>query len=263
VPTPDDFGRTGIAPTNLPLLDFLAAEFLRSNWSIHHMHRVIMNSQAYRMASQVENPEAAMADPEGNLFWRQHMRRLDAEAIRDSILVITGTLNDKRSGPSVFPSLSQEVRDAANPVSVASWIDSPAEEQNCRSVYLVVKRSLKIPFLETLDFANSSSPAGTRPVTTTAPQALLLLNDPWVHAQAEALLRRIGSDNTGEESARIECLWQLVYQRPPSSQEIRSASSFLTSQQQNIDPSTHSSGDAAWLSLCRALLNSNEMIYID
>jgi len=269
VPTPDDFGRTGMPPTNLPLLDFLAAELIRSGWSVHHVHRIILKSHAYRMTSRARNTIAASVDPEGGLFWRQNLRRLDAEAIRDSILAISGNLGAKREGPSVFPTLSQEVRDAANPVSLAQWTESPAEEQNCRSVYLSVKRSLKVPFLETLDFANSSSPAGIRSVTTTAPQALLLLNDPWVHQQARQWLQRVRSETGGREDAMLERLWKLAYQRSLSDAERQAAMRFLAeqsalaSQRAVGDASKAPNPDAAWESLCRTLLGSNETIYID
>jgi hypothetical protein len=256
VPTPDDFGRTGIEPSHPELLDFLAQEFIRSGWSIHHMHRLIMSTQAYAMASYGRNDIATTTDPEVRLVWRQQMRRMDAEAIRDSILTIAGTLTDKQGGPSIYPRLSQEVRDAANPVSISQWNESPLAEQSCRSVYLVVKRSLKVPFLETMDFANRSSPAGVRPVTTTAPQALLLLNDPWVHEQSAALVERLRSEVGSDASAMAEKLWLLAYQRLPSADERSNALRFLQQENPRDEQET-------WTSLCRAILNSNEFLYID
>ena len=256
VPTPDDFGRTGIEPSNPELLDFLAREFIRSGWSIHHMHRLIMSTQAYAMASNSVNEIGATNDPDVRLVWRQQMRRMDAEAIRDSILAIAGTLTDKQGGPSVYPRLSQEVRDAANPVSLSQWNESPLPEQSCRSIYLVVKRSLKIPFLETMDFANRSSPAGVRPVTTTAPQALLLLNDPWVREQSQALVARLRAEAGSDSSAMIKRLWLLAYQRAPSPDEREFALRFTEEQDPRDEQET-------WISLCRAVLNSNEFLYID
>ena len=268
VPTPDDFGQTGIPPSNLPLLDFLAAELIDSGWSLHHIHRIILSSHAYRMSSHVSNPAAETADPEARRFWRQNLRRLDAEAIRDSILLMAGNLGDKRSGPSVFPTLTQEVRDSANPVSLSQWLDSPPEQQNCRSVYLVVKRSLKVPLLESLDFANSSSPTATRPTTTTAPQALMLLNDPWVHAQADLLFKRLQREAGDDPSARIQRLWRIAYQRSATNEEERICLKFLSSQptrekEANIPQDDLPYKIGAWQSLCRAILNSSEAIYID
>lgn len=268
VPTPDDFGRTGRPPSNLPLLDYLASELVESGWSVRHIHRIILLSHAYRMSSRSEQPSAWRDDPEGELFWRQGLRRLDAEAIRDSMLWMAGNMGDKSSGPSVFPTLTPEVRESANPVSVSQWIDSPAEAQNCRSVYLVVKRSLKVPFLESLDFANSSSPVGVRTTTTTAPQALLLLNEPWVHQQAALLAQRIERETDASTDAKLSRLWWIVYQRRPESAELEIAKELLRKQTDSVSDrlgAERSDGfsSEAWQSLCRAVLNSNEAIYID
>lgn len=245
VPSIDDFGATGQKPNNLKLLDFLANELITSGWSIKHVHRIILTSESYSKSSRRAGLSAE------SLYGQPQLRRLDAESIRDSILTISGRLNDKRSGPSIYPSLTQEVKDAANPVSVSMWQESPRDQQDCRSVYLIVKRSLKVPFLETLDFANSTSPTPVRTVTTTAPQALLLLNDPWMHEQAEHLSRRVFHQVGEDSNKQIEFLWQLVYQRTPTGQEMQSALNYLGSDQQRV------------VSLCRALLNSSEFIYVD
>ncbi|MEO7318042.1 MAG: DUF1553 domain-containing protein, partial [Chthoniobacteraceae bacterium] len=252
VPTPDDFGRTGLPPTNPPLLDHLAAEFVAGGWSVKRMHRSIMTSRAYRMSSRAENADALAVDESNALLWRQNMRRADAEVIRDTMLAASGMLNPKQGGPSVFPTLPKEVH-----VTQASagngWKDSAPEEQNRRSVYLVVKRALKIPLLESLDFANSASPSGTRPVTTTAPQALMLLNDSFVHAQAAALAERIVREAGGQADAQVARAFQLVLQRTPTESERRAAKSLFADQPEH----------AAWQSFCRALLNVNEMIYVE
>jgi hypothetical protein len=215
-----------------------------------------MTTQAYAMASRYANEKGSVNDPDVRLVWRQQMRRMDAEAIRDSMLAISGALIDKQGGPSVYPRLSQEVRDAANPVSLSQWNESPLPDQSCRSVYLVVKRSLKIPFLETMDFANRSAPTGVRPVTTTAPQALLLLNDPWVRDQSETLAARLRSEAGNDANAMIQRLWLLAYQRTPSPDEREFALRFLAEQDPHHDRET-------WIGLCRAVLNSNEFLYID
>ena len=264
VATPDDFGRTGMPPVNQPLLDFLASELIASGWSVHHLHRIIMASHAYRMTSHATShgagAAAADADPTARFFWRQTIRRLDAEAIRDSMLAISGQLGKKDSGPSVYPKLSDEVRSSANQASF-QWPESPPDDQDCRSVYLGVRRALKVPFLETLDFANSSSPTVVRPTTTTAPQALLLLNEPWVYAQAVRLLDRLRREVGTGRSAMLERLWRLVYQRSPTRDEVTAAESFLLEQSPTAEAGQPS--DVAWTSLCRALLNSNEAIYVD
>ncbi len=265
VATTDDFGRTGSLPSHPELLDYLASEFVRSGWSVHRMHRILMRSRAYRMASSVPESQAAIAafDPEVQYFWRQRVRRLDAESIRDSMLQAAGNLGGKHSGPSVFPTLSNEVRDSANPVSLSGWIDSPFEEHNCRSIYLTVKRSLKIPFLETLDFVNSTSPTGVRSVTTTAPQALLLLNDPWVNIQAEGLARRVCDVAKSSGSDRQEVLWRIVYQRSPTPSERAAITNFLSDAVSLDGHRNASTIESEWIRTCHALLNTSEFLYID
>ncbi len=235
VPTIDDFGTTGLPPENIELLDYLAGELIRSGWSLKHLHRIILRSEAYRTA-------------------KPNVRRLDAESIRDSVLFVSGRLGGKRSGPSVYPKLTQEVKDSANPVSLAAWQESPMEEQNCRSIYLVVKRSLRVPFLEVLDYPGGTSPTAIRTTSTTAPQALLMLNDPWIEEQAVALNDRARSIAGVERLDRFNALWKLVYQRVGSDQEYRDASLFLDSGKDE---------SARWIQLCRALLSSNEFLYTE
>jgi hypothetical protein len=251
VATPDDFGRTGIAPVNQPLLDELAAGLIADAWSLKRLHKRIMISRAYRMSSVPSRAESERFDEGNSLFWRQNLRRIEGEAIRDTLLAISGALNRKQGGPSVFPKLPPEVhgtQDAAG----KGWADSPAEEQNRRSIYLVVKRALKVPLLECFDFANSASPVGMRNVTTTAPQALMLLNDSFVQAQAEHFATRLLRECGEDRSAQIQRAFELALQRLPTPAERKEAASFIASQ-----------GTMGLTSFCRALLNLNETIYIE
>jgi hypothetical protein len=261
VPTPDDFGHTGLPPTNQPLLDYLAAELVDGGWKLKRLHRAIMTSRVYRQSSRAENSQALAVDAENELLWRQNLRRVEAEVIRDTMLAVSGTLNGKSGGPSIYPALSQEVRDAQN-LAGNAWPESPAEEQNCRSVYLVVKRGLRVPLLESLDFVNSTSPAGIRPVTTTAPQALMLLNDQFVQSQAEALAARVTRETNSDNAARITRVFQLVLQRDPMQSELESVASLLADQRQ-LAVADRDADSVAFASFCRAMLNCNEMVYID
>jgi hypothetical protein len=259
VPTIDDFGKTGLPVTNPDLLDFLATELIQSGWSLKHLHRIILLSKTYQQSVYHSTAsELVLSGPE--------LQRLDAEAIRDSILFVSGKLGSKHSGPSVYPSLSQEVRDSANPVSLSSWHESPREEQNCRSVYLIVKRSLYVPFLEVLDFPGGTAPTGLRNITTTAPQALLLLNDPWMEEQSDALLERVTDNKSAKPDARIKALWNIVYQRNPSEDELSDTLEFLKQNHEpnaSTDPAATQTKNDRWVSLCRALLSSSEFIYRD
>lgn len=259
VPTLDDFGRTGLQVTNLRLLDFLARELIQSGWSLKHLHRIILLSKTYQQS--VHHAVSTDRDPRG-----PELQRLDAEAIRDSILFVSGKLGRKNSGPSIYPRLSQEVKDSANPVSLSVWQESPPEEQNCRSVYLIVKRSLQVPFLEVLDFPGGTAPTAVRSVTTTAPQALLLLNDPWMEDQSKALLERVSAMESGDTDARLKTLWNIVYQRNPSDDELRNAREFLYSVPESNSDSAQTESvpeTNRWGSLCRALLSSSEFLYRD
>ena len=263
VPTPDDFGQTGVRPTNQPLLDYLASEFVAGGWSVKRMHRIVMTSRAYRMSSHADNRRAIAVDEANGLLWRQNLRRVDAEVIRDTMLVASGTLNPKRGGPSVFPTLPKEVHGTQDS-SGKGWADSPTDEQNRRSVYLVVKRALKVPLLECLDFANSASPVGVRPNTTTAPQALMLLNDSFVQTQAAALAARITREGGEREEKQITRAFQLVLQRAPTRAELRGSLNMLADQRKRAAAEGASEpGRVALNSFCRGLLNVNEMIYVD
>ncbi len=263
VPTPDDFGRTGLRPSNPALLDFLAAEFVRGGWSVKRLHRLILTSRAYRMSSRAENRAARAADQDNTLLWRQNLRRVEAEVVRDTMLAVSGALNPKRGGPSVFPSLPREVHTTQDSAG-KGWEDSPADEQNRRSVYLVVKRALKVPLLECLDFANSTSGTGTRPTTTVAPQALMLLNDSFVQTQAAAFAERIRREAGAKPEAQIERAFQLAVQRPPTKAETKAARDLLADQTQRAAiEGTKEPDTVALTSLCRALLNLNEVVYVD
>ena len=227
------------------------------------MHRIIMTSRAYRMSSHADNRRAIAVDEANGLLWRQNLRRVDAEVIRDTMLVASGTLNPKRGGPSVFPTLPKEVHGTQDS-SGKGWADSPTDEQNRRSVYLVVKRALKVPLLECLDFANSASPVGVRPNTTTAPQALMLLNDSFVQTQAAALAARITREGGEREEKQITRAFQLVLQRAPTRAELRGSLNMLADQRKRAAAEGASEpGRVALNSFCRGLLNVNEMIYVD
>ena len=263
VPTPDDFGQTGERPTNQALLDYLASEFVALGWSVKRMHKLIVTSRAYRMSSRADNHRALAEDEANTLLWRQNLRRVEGEVVRDTMLAASGTLNLKRGGPSVFPTLPKEVHGTQDS-SGKGWSDSPAEEQNRRSVYLIVKRALKVPLLECLDFANSASPVGVRPNTTTAPQALMLLNDLFVQTQAAALAARLTREAGEREEKQIERAFQIVLQRVPAKAELKAALSLLADQRQRaIAERIPEPGRAALTSFCRGLLNVNEMIYVD
>ena len=263
VPTPDDFGRTGLSPTHPELLDYLASELVGRGWSLKQLHRLILSSRAYRMSSDTRNSRAQGSDPGNALLWRQSLRRIDAEAVRDTLLVLSGELNLREGGPSVYPTLSSEVHGTQDSAG-KGWTDSEPAEQRRRSVYLVVKRALKVPLLECLDFANSTSPVGVRPVTTTAPQALTLLNDAFVQQRAAAFAARLSREAGPDPDARIRRAFALALQRAPTPREQVSSRAFVDEQFERARSEKAAvPGDVAWSGFARALLNLNETLHAE
>jgi hypothetical protein len=228
VPTPDDFGKTGLPPTHPELLDSLASSFMQSGWSIKKMHKLIMLSDAYRRSSRV-NEQSAAIDPDNQLFWRQSMHRLEAEAIRDSVLLVSGELNETQGGRGFFPRMSREVI-AGGSRPGDGWELSLPDELNRRSIYAYTKRTMGIPMLDTFDTTNTALPSGERTITTVAPQVLMLLNDRFMHERAEALARRIVSDVGNDPIRQVESAYELALSRKPTSRESALALQYLQRQ---------------------------------
>ncbi len=231
VRTTTDFGRVGGLPSHPELLDWLAGEFIRQGWSMKALHRLILTSDTWRQSSRVPNPAAAEADPGNELLWRQNLRRLDAEALRDTLLSISGSLNLESGGRGFFPALSGEVL-AGGSRPGTDWQVSEPGERARRSVYAYIRRTSMVPMFEAFDYSNATSPLSERPVTTVAPQALLLLNDAFVQEQAAALARRVRREaGAGATDRRLlERAWTLATGRPPRPDESDRLSAFLERQ---------------------------------
>ena len=239
VATPNDFGLMGEYPSHPQLLDWLATEFVAQGWSIKSLHRLIVNSATYRQSSR-PHPDGVAADPDNELFWRMPRRRLDAETFRDSILAISGRLNRTAHGPGVRAPLSKEV---AALLYKGKWEPTPdSAEHDRRTIYLFVKRNLRVPFLETFDAPSTLISCASRPVSTHAGQALALLNGPFLTEQSEALARRLlrtstsaPGDSTSADDAidfdpMIKRAYSLALSRLPRDEEFRAAKRFLTEQ---------------------------------
>src|SRR5258708_15403059 len=179
VGTPNDFGFRGNAPTHPELLDYLAAKFLESGWSVKAMHRMIMLTEAYQMASTY-NPKAAATDARNESLWRFDRRRLDAEEIRDAMLATSGALDTTPAAGHPFPPEVDWHYSQHKPF-IAVY------ETNHRSVYLMQQRIKKQPFLETFDGADPNASTGSRAQSTTGLQALFMMNDPFAFEQADKL----------------------------------------------------------------------------
>jgi mono/diheme cytochrome c family protein len=267
VATPSDFGHTGLPPTHPELLDWLASEFSDGGWKLKRVHKLIMLSRTYQQSSRVSDERAVAVDPGNTLLWRQNLRRLEAEAIRDSILAISGQLNLKMGGRGIFPALSKEVLSTQSRPGLG-WDTSSKEEQARRSVYIFVKRTLGVPLLETFDVASADSPTAARTTTTIAPQALLLLNSSFVEEQADALAARLLQEEGAQPAAYVERLFRLALGRPPTSAETAIALGYL----QRLRSDGTGSGSAvddhtryrrALAMVAKVVFNLNEIIYVD
>jgi hypothetical protein len=270
VRSPDNFGRLGDAPTHPELLDWLAAEAMGlptgdkssrqptvPRWSLKHLHRLVMNSSTWQQGS-TWNARGNEADPEDKLLWRMPRRRLEAEALRDSLLFVGGSLDESFGGTLLPTKNRQYVTSTANV--------NPEIYNTCRrTLYLPVVRSAIHDFLVAFDFGDPSTMNGKRDRTTVAPQALFLMNSPLAVEQSKALaVRLISIDET--DGARVARLFETLLARPASPHEVDRALEFLARYQDSLKGST--TGDAAhvrkaWEALSRAMLSSNEFLYVN
>lgn len=249
VPTPNDFGRQGRAATNPELLDYLAAKFRDGGWSIKAMHRLIMLSRTYRMAS-ARDEAAISADPTNEHLSAFPRIRLDAESIRDALLLLGGNLDTTPAGEHPFPPQTEWNFTQHNAFKAVY----PSHH---RSVYLMTQRIQRHPFLAIFDGADPSTSTAARPTSTTPLQALFLLNDPLVHEQAGRIAERL-IQHASDPAERVKFAYELLFARPPTPDEWQAATRFLAAAQQSL-PAPHE----AWSAYVRVLLRLNEFVYLD
>ncbi|HIA65620.1 TPA: DUF1553 domain-containing protein, partial [Candidatus Poribacteria bacterium] len=214
-------------------------------------------SNTYQMSAQV-NEEALVVDPLNDLFWRFDIRRLTAEEIRDSVLSVSGNLNEKLGGPSVFPELPEEVlATSSQPTRV--WGKSPLEEANRRSVYVKVKRSLLVPILNQFDMANTDSTCAVRFMTMVPTQSLTMLNGKFINQQAVAFAERIRQQGGSDLTDQIQFGLRLVLSRQPSIEEMAWATEFVETlaKKEQVDKKV------ALDRFALLALNLNEFIFLD
>jgi hypothetical protein len=257
VPTPNNFGMRGEPPSHPELLDYLTAEFVRHGWSIHWLHRTILQSKTYQLAS-APTAELTSKDPANIWLGRFPRRRLDAEALRDALLVIGGNLDRARPGPHPFP-----------PIQSWGWTQhAPFKEvyaSRHRSVYLMTQRFQKHPFLALFDGPDTNVSTGQRAEALLPLQALYLMNDPFVREQAEGFARRLIAD-TGDREGRVRWAHELAWGRPPSDEERTRAVAYV---QRYADELRRAGAPPArveletWTSLARVLLTANEFVFVD
>lgn len=252
VRSPDNFGFQGSRPTHPELLDWLAADFVAGQWSMKRTIRQIVLSQAYRQSSLHPNAAEYESQDPGNLYlWRANRRRLDAESLRDSLLLVSGRLNMRSGGESFKAPINAEALEGLS-MKGGAYQASPANEVTRRSIYMFVKRSLAVPLMTVFDCCDTTTPAGRRDVTTVAPQALTLMNNESILEEARSIAERL--QTLRDDKERIDAAWEIVLARQPTEKERQLARQHLDSQGGSLQ---------AWSSLCHVLINTNEFIYID
>jgi hypothetical protein len=283
VATPGDFGRMGSRPTHPELLDYLASTFVENGWSIKKLHKTILLSNTYRQSSDTQ-AKAAAADPDNKLMWRYGRHRLEAEAIRDSMLQLSGLLNSKMGGPGVFPPVPEGTVSALSATAAAGgWSsEKDPEQNNRRSVYIFVRRNLRYPMLQEFDSPNTFDVWHTRRNTVTAPQALDILNNDlileWSRATAGKVLGT--GIRASEPWEYIDRAFKLAYGRAAAPDELKTASAFWDQQTAIMVKRLAAEGSkvpmpsktvdgmeparaAAFVDLCHMLFASNEFLYIN
>ncbi len=254
VPTPNDFGRQGKPPTHPELLDWLATEFRNSGYSIKALHRTIMLSHTYQMSSQVSEL-AADHDPNNEWLSAFPQRRLDAEAIRDTVLMLGGTLDLSPAGPHPFPPPSDWKFTQHNPFKAVY-------ESNHRSVYLMTQRIQRHPFLAIFDGPDPSVSTPQRSTSTTPLQSLYFLNDPVVHEQANQFADTIvrAGDN---DATRLSFAYLQALGREPSEDEISATVDFLARSKAASGKQADEAIQYAWQAMVRVIFRLNEFVYVD
>lgn len=262
VNTPGDFGTQGEKPSHPALLDWLAAEFMENGWSLKHLHRVMMTSMTYRQSS-AKRPEGDRLDAANALYWRMNVRRLEAETLRDAILMTTGKLNLTPYGSPV------PVYEDAN-AQVVVGMEKPTSDglENRRSVYVLQRRTTPVYQLAAFDAPQMEPNCELRNVSTVAPQSLLMMNSAFLVGQSQFFAQRILQSGASDAARQVQSAWRLAYGTEPSAADAADLAAYLTEQTAQLAKLPVKKGDAspaekALASLCQVLLGSNRFLYVD
>lgn len=251
VPDPNNFGLLGGGASHPELLDYLAAHFVESGWSVKALDRMIVLSSAYRQAATID-PSKAEEDPDNKFYWRANQRRLEAEMIRDNVLAASGRLVREVGGRPVRVPIEQEVYDLifteAEPDNL--WPVTPDLSQHRRrSLYLLNRRTVRLPMLANFDQPDTMTSCAVRTSSIHALQALSLLNSDFVQAEANSFAERLKGDCGPDRECAVKRGYELTLARAPDNEEMESAVEFL------------GAPDTELADFCLALLNRNEFVY--
>ncbi len=238
VGTPSNFGALGERPTHPELLDWLASELVRQDWSLKKLHRLIVTSAVYRLGSS-SDPAGQRKSPDNRLLWRMNRRRLEVEALRDGLLAVSGQLDTTMGGPTLA-------------------LTAPNNQR--RTVYARVSRHELDGLLRLFDFPDANITSEKRTETTVPQQQLFVLNSPFMIARARALAARVRRD-TRDDEAGIRLAYELAFARPPTEAEVRLGKLYLA----GADPGEDGKRNQLdrWERYAQVLLGSNEFFYVD
>jgi hypothetical protein len=258
VRTADDFGARGSGPTHAELLDYLAARFIESRWSIKQLHRLLMSSRTYQMAGSGDDRNLE-SDPGNDFLWRFRRRRLDAESLRDAILGVSGDLDRTMGGAHPVPPEKEWAKISSSAPYELSY------ETRRRSLYLYQGRLKKNSYLTLFDGANPNAPTGDRTVSSTPLQALYLMNDRFVVQQSEKFAGRLLLDRPSDPE-RVRLAFELAFGRLPGREEQRAAEGqvlLLREKLRSTDVPAEEHVRKAWAALAQVLVSSNEFAFVD
>ena len=257
VRSPDDFGIQGQRPTHPELLDWLASEFVEKKWSLKQMHRLMLLSTAYRQASNAtaeQSAKAVTADPQNKLLHQQNVKRLEAEAIRDGVLAVSGRLDPRMAGPGALPYLTEHQVGRGRPGS------GPLDGDGRRSIYLQVRRNFLNPMFTAFDYPTPFTAIGRRTVSNVPAQALVMLNNPFVLQQADLWAKRVLAAPNATADERVKGMYRSAFGREPTKDERAATTAFVAGQATEYGKPDH---PKAWADLAHVLLNAKEFIFVE
>jgi hypothetical protein len=297
VRTVNDFGLQGEAPSHPELLEWLASELVRGGWKLKPIHRLIVNSAAYRRASslpapaapdaggdarapraQRPTPNATRIDPDNRLLWRRRPRRIEAEIFRDAMLAVSGSLNPRMYGPAFKPPIPPEAIQARNLKDPYPKDLKDTPETRRRSIYMFHKRVVQYPFLQAFDAPDAAQSCGRRNTTTVAPQALAVLNEPFIRSRAADFATRLLAEAGQDPAAQVAHAYRLALSRPPTRKELDASVEFLRQAQArrlargaaaappehlNTRTPEHHTRLLALTDLTQVIFGLNEFMYVD
>ena len=253
VPTPSDFGKLSGGASHPELIDWLARRFVDSKWSVKAMHRLILNSATYRQSSRHHDSKAETADPENTLLWRFRPRRLEAEAVRDAVLAVSGRLNPEQFGLPIFPPLPDGLAEEVK-YDNSKWATQDGPEGRKRSVYIYQQRSMTMPFMQTFDSVVCDASRDRRQVSVTPLQALAMYNGRFANEEATHFAARVRKDAGESPVAQIQLAFKTALGREPAPEESERMQALMRSSTEGSD---------AVAAVCRVLLNANEFVYVE